>query len=245
MKRLFLDIETSLMEFYGFRVGYNINVGHHQIKEHSKITCISYKWEGSKAVKRLVWDKNQCDKELVRKAVDLIERADEVIAHNGDSFDIKVIRTRAYYHKIPMNHSIKSIDTYKEAKKLFKFSSNSLEFISLFSGFTGKHKTDFDLWVRVHKGNKKALKQMCEYCDNDVLELENVFNRMNVYIKPKTHVGEYTSDCPECGSDHTIINKHRVSASGTKSVQLQCQDCGKYHTIPESSYYKKKKIKKD
>ena len=93
----------------------------------------------------------------------------------------------------------------------------------------------FDLWKDITlKNDRKALKRMVKYCDNDVVILERVWDRLNEYVPAKTSIGRVYSDCPECGSEHTVIDKYRVSATGYKKVSLRCVDCGKYHTIAES-----------
>ena len=86
---------------------------------------VSWKWEGSKKVQHLDWGlKEQCDKKLVEKFIKVLDKADEIVAHNGDRFDIKWIRTRALYHGIEMRDTYTTIDTLKMCKKYLSLPSN-------------------------------------------------------------------------------------------------------------------------
>ena len=71
IKRLFFDIETSPMQVYTWRTGYNLNIGHENIIEDWKIICVCWKWEGEDKVHELRWDHNQCDASMVRKFIDV------------------------------------------------------------------------------------------------------------------------------------------------------------------------------
>ena len=71
-------------------------------------------------------------------------------------------------------------------------------------------------------------------------QLERVYQRLAPYLTAKTHRGGRVSSCPECSSQNTEINRHRISAAGHKKVQFRCLDCGKYHTVPESKWIKEK-----
>jgi hypothetical protein len=40
-------------------------------------------------------------------------------------------------------------------------------------------------------------------------------------------------------------SKKRLSALGTSRIQMQCQDCGKYHTVSERIYQQYLQIKEE
>ena len=42
--------------------------------------------------------------------------------------------------------------------------------------------------------------------------------------------------CPECGSEDLRHSQTRYSAAGTPRVQVQCNDCHKYHTVANRTY---------
>lgn len=238
MKVLSYDIETSYNIVKAWRAGYNLVITHKDIIKERGIICISYKWLGEK-VQNLTWDKNQCDKKMIEKFIKVLKEADIIVAHNGDKFDIKWIRGRAIKHGISMSPDILAIDTCKEARKLFNLNSNKLDYIANYLGVGGKIQTGgLQLWddIILNK-DPKALKKMVKYCDNDVVILEKVYKKMIPYMKSKTTVSENRRACPECGS-RMNLDKYRVLASGAKQVQLNCTNCGKYHTIPLSIYNK-------
>lgn len=176
---------------------------------------------------------------MLQSFIKVLNQADEIIGHNSDKFDTKWIRTRCAYHRIAMMPDYKSIDTLKAFRGGFNMPTNRLDAIGRYFGVGKKIKTTEELWFDVwQKKSRKALSQMVRYCKQDVLLLENVFNIINPYVKPKTHLTGITRECPECGSDQLQINRHRVTVAGAKQVQFQCKDCGKYHTVSATKFYK-------
>ena len=238
MKVLSYDIETSYNIVKAWKAGYNLVITYKDIIKERGIICISYKWLGGK-VQHLTWDKNQCDKEMIRKFVRILKEADIIVAHNGDQFDLKWIRGRAIKHGISMPPDITAIDTCKQSRLLFNLNSNKLDYIAKYLGVGGKIVTGgLKLWDDVIlEKSSRALRKMVKYCDNDVVILEKVYKKMLPYMKAKTSVSENRRECPECGG-RMHLEKHRMLASGAKQVQLQCDDCGKYNTIPQSIYEK-------
>lgn len=242
-KRLFFDIETSPNLVFSWNVGHEVRIGHDNIVKERAIICICYKYEGSDKVYHLTWNKGD-DKKMLQKFASIINNADEVIGHNSDNFDIKWVRTRCIYHGISMTHDIKSIDTLKASRSKFRFNSNKLDYLGKYLGVGEKMETGgFDLWKDiVLKNSKKALTKMVNYCKQDVVLLEKVFQKLNPYIPHKTNAAAMFDRtaiaCPECLSEETVVNKHRISAAGVKSVTMQCKGCGKYFSLPQTKFDK-------
>ena len=244
IKRLFFDIETSPMIVYSWRVGYNINLPYDNVIEEWKVICISYKWEHEEEVKHLTWDKNQCDKKMLQEFIKIANQSDELIAHNGDRFDIKKVRTRCIYHRIPMFPKYRSLDTLKKAKGSFSFPNNKLDTIAQYLGVGAKLKHDgFEMWVKCVQGDKQALKDMVKYCDMDIVVLEDVYLTMQSYIKPNTHSGVHNGkdkcSCPICSNDEDLtLLKNDVTEKGTISRVIECDSCGHVYNISNASYKK-------
>jgi DNA polymerase III epsilon subunit-like protein len=240
IRRLFYDIEVSPGVYWAWRPGYNINLSYKNQLKEAAVICISFMWEGETKVHHLSWDKNQCDKKMLHSFIKVLESADEICGHNSDSFDLKWIRTRAIKHGLPMSPDFVAYDTWKEAKKLFRFDSASLDYITKYLGVSQKKDTGgAGLWVDVvFNKDKKALKKMISYCDGDVIAQSEVFAKMKPYLKSKQNYADYISDCPECGSENTTVSKRRSTAAGHKKIQFQCADCGRYHTVAASRYEK-------
>lgn len=251
IKRLFWDVETSPNVVLSWRVGYKINIDQENILKERALICIGYKWEGDEHAQVLTWDKNQDDKAMLKKFVQIANQADEMVHHNGDSFDLPWLLTRCAFHRIPTFPAYKTADTLAWAKKRFLFNSNKLDYIARYLGIGGKIKTEFGLWKSiVLNRDAKALKMMADYCARDVELLEQVWDRMQMLVPHKTHVGVHAKlekwTCPRCASESVKVNQTRVTAAGTVQKQMQCKKCGGNYTINRKSYedYVAAKLKK-
>lgn len=240
-KRIFFDIETSFNVVACWQIGYKLNIGPESIIKERAIVCICWKEEGSKKVNYLTWNKGD-DKAMLIKFAKIMNSADELIGHNSDAFDEKWIRTRCLKHEIPLLPDFKTVDTLKLSRKGFRFNSNKLDYISKFLGLKGKVETGgYQLWQDIiFKNSKTAMNKMVKYCQNDVVILEEVYNRLAPYIVSTSnkgqHIGHGKCSCSNCGSKHTISNGTRLSASGILKRRLQCSDCGSYFSVTEKQY---------
>jgi len=241
-KRLFFDIETSYCEGWFWRPQFKTNITYDQVLKESKIICICYKWEGSDRMYSLKWDKG-CDKELIKKFIDVLLDADEVVGHNSDKFDLKWVRTRCLVHGCKSLPDFKSIDTLKISRSKFNFPSNRLDAIGKYLGFGGKMEhSGIQLWHDIiQKNSAKAMKEMIDYCKRDVELLEKVYLKLEGYAKHKTHIGMHEGNdscsCPNCGSERTVLNGRRINAVGNVNVVMHCKhDCGKYFQVSLRAY---------
>lgn len=243
-KRLFFDIETSPNIGFFWSVGGKQYIPYDNIIKERSIICICYKWEEEDITYSLTWDSHQDDKNMLEKFIEVANEAQELVAHNGDKFDLPWIRTRCLFHGIPMFPSYVTIDTLWHSRSKFRFNSNKLDYISNYLGVGGKISTDFDLWKHiVLENNEASLKEMVEYCCNDVVILEKVYNKISSYIPSKVHYGALENNgdracCPECGSKNVKHHLTRYSALGIPKIQLQCKDCGRYYTVSDKIYKK-------
>lgn len=235
-RRLIFDIETSPNIGFFWSAGYKINIDYSNIIKERAIICICYKWEGEKKVYSLQWDENQDDKAMLEEFIQIANEADELVGHNGDKFDLAWIRTRCLFHGIQMFPKYSTIDTLKVSRSKFRFNSNKLDYIAKYLGIGAKIRTTFSLWrdILLDK-DEKAMKAMIKYCKGDVVILEQVWEKLKAHTESKIHYGALYNDdkasCPECGSNDLQLVKTRMTASGTKRLQYQCKDCGKYHTF--------------
>lgn len=240
-KRLFFDIETSPMVVYSWRVGYKLNISYENIIDDWKIIAICYKWQGENTVHALTWDKDHSDRTMLEEFVKVANSADELIGHNGDRFDIKKIRTRCIYHRIPMFPKYRSLDTLKKARGGFAFDSNKLDAIAKYLGVGAKVEHEgFPMWVKCLKGDKVALDNMVFYCKGDVVVLEDVYTAMQHYIKPNSHSGVANGgtkySCPICGCEEIELIKNDVTEKGTISRVVKCKSCTHHYNISNKSY---------
>jgi DNA polymerase III epsilon subunit-like protein len=229
-KRLFFDIETSFNIGIFWRSGYNLNINPEDIIHERAIICVAWKWEGKSKVHSLHWDEDQSDKQLLKDFLKELNKADEIIAHNGDRFDIKWLRTRCVINEVPMFPVYQTIDTLKIAKAQFNFNSNKLDYIAQVLGVGAKTKHEgLDMWKKIvlHK-DPVALNDMIEYCKNDAVVLENVYHKLRPYSKTKVNYavlrGGEKYECPNCGTDRVKINKTYTTAQGTIKHHMRCRD---------------------
>lgn len=234
-RRLFFDIEVSPNLVFSWRIGNKIPLNYDNIISERAIICICYKWEGESQVHSLTWNRGN-DKQMLVKFMKVMEEATESVAHNGDKFDEKWLRTRCIYHKIPAFPKYTTTDTLKLARGGFNFNSNRLDYIARYLGEDGKHDHGgLDTWKNIVLRNSKSdLDHMVKYCKQDVRTLEKVFKRFIPYTTHKVHAGVVdglnSTSCPECGGFHFQNRGLLITASGTKKQRRQCQDCGKYST---------------
>ena len=243
VKRLFWDIETSPNVVLSWRTGAKLFIGHENIIKERAIICICHKWEGQKKVHALAWDDGD-DKKMLEDFGKVIEEADELVAHNGDKFDLRWFNGRRLIHGMEPLSVVKTVDTLKIARKHFYLNNNRLDYLGKLLFGDGKIGTDFSMWKKILMDNDpNALEKMVKYCKKDVTLLARVWSRLRDYEVPKTHAAVNASGnvrdrwmCPHCGSDHVKKSKNRVTAKGMKQHQMNCLDCGRYYSIADSVY---------
>ena len=246
-RRLFYDIETSFCQGHFWWPGYKVSIGGDQLTQYPKIICVSYKWEGEDKVYNLRWDKDQDDKTLVSKFIKVLNRSDEIVAHNGDEFDLKWIRSRALKHSLTMRPSYVAIDTYKLLKSSFRLPSNRLGEAAKYLGLDNKMDPGgIDTWRKIiFEQDEEALERMIEYCDQDVRTLEQLYQRLRNYVLPKFNYsvknGYTKTRCPECASNRLIVKKKITTPVGTIQRYMRCKDCNRGFKFSDSVYKKYKK----
>ena len=231
-KILIFDIETSPMKAYVWKLWKtNVNLDH-IINEWF---CIAWsaKWLYSTEVMGEVLTpeeiKREDDKRIISSLWDLINKADIVVAHNGNKFDIPRINARFIIHDLPPTKPYFSIDTCLIARRQFGFSSNKLDALAGYFNIPHKLDTDFDLWKRCLGGDQEALNYMLEYNKKDVTILEEVYLRLRPWIKNHPNVGNLNDDrcaCAYCGSQHVeIIPDQWYYTNVGKYPIYRCEEC--------------------
>lgn len=173
--------------------------------------------------------RNQSEEELLKKLHEILCEANVVIAHNGDSFDIKKINARFIIHRIGPPTPYKTIDTKKVAKSIASFDSNSLNNlgIDLDEGEKIKHR-GFDMWEGCMAGVESDWLDMESYNKMDVILLEKVYLRLLPWIKNHPNLSAYSDrpSCPRCMSP-TITQSRGAYLSNSKVYKrYQCMGCG-------------------
>ena len=172
----------------------------------------------------------QNDKRIVKSIFELIDKADIVIAHNGDKFDLRKLNTRFLFYELGTPSSYQSIDTLKHARKQLSVTSNRLDYLGKFFGLDRKIETGgFELWANCLRGDEKALKDMETYNIQDVKLLEDVYLFLRPYIKPHPNLALFIDDelkrCPTCGSDQLEWKSEYITTVSVYA-EYKCKCCG-------------------
>ena len=241
IKRLFFDIETSYYLVPTFQF-WKVNINPDNILREKKIICIAYKWQYEDKVHVLKWDENQDDTKLIKDFIQVIKDADELIAHNGDKFDIKELRTRAILTGNLMFPIYRTLDTLKKSRQYFRFPSNKLDYLGKVLNVGRKLDHEgMKLWIDIceHK-NKASLKKMIEYCVQDVAVLEDVYFALSPYIYHNTNMavlkGGEKWHCPECASQNVQLSHTDATAMGYIKRHMKCNSCRKFYKISNRTY---------
>lgn len=269
MRRLFYDIETSLSIGTFWRPSWRTRITYEQVIHHSRVICISYAWETDlidarerakqngenpttameEVVQSLRWDRGD-DQMMLKQFAVIADRADEMIAHNGDRFDMKHLATRCVKLGVDWNPYNATYDTLKRCRGDFNFPSNRLNDVAEFLGVPGKTKTKYDWWKKItiaafidrtfDEEYDGYMDEMVFYCNRDVVVLFLVWEIIAPAGKHKHHAGVMAGgekySCPHCGGTHIKSNKRRVSRTGMIKRDMWCKDCRKYYTISNKTY---------
>lgn len=202
----------------------------------------SYKWLDEKKIHHVklpdfaAYKKNKYDdKVLVGYLWSLFNRADIIIAHNGNAFDLKKVRTLFLKHRLSPPEPYKQIDTKLVAKRYFNFDSNSLKDLAKYLGISQKIDTGgHELWRDCENGVKKAWRLMEEYNNQDVKVLEELYLIMLPYMDNHPNIGLLNGEleaCPNCGSFKIQKRGFDYTRAG-KSQRIQCQNCSAWSKQP-------------
>ncbi len=241
-KVLLFDIETSLIKYGGFglRTEY---IDYRTIIKDWYIISAAWKWLGEKKIYTASLCADDADLEaiwssdysVVKALAEVVEEADVLVYHNGDKFDLKKLRTRMIKHDMqPFNRKIVSIDTLKQARKYFGFTSNRLDYIGQFLGVGRKSQHGSNLWINILKREDlyNTVKKIEKYNKGDIVLLENVYKKMSPYIDQPVRDKEILARCtnPYCGSYKVSKQGTKLTAGGIRKQQFKCSDCGRWHT---------------
>ena len=249
---LIIDVETAAATAMTFG-RFKINLSQDNIvDEGGWILCASWRWLGEETNHSIHLNSTevalQDDSRIVERMIELLDEADAIVAHNGCSFDHKVIQTRATFHGYAKLPTVKVLDTLLLARRYLRLPSNKLDSIGEYFGLGRKIDTGgIRLWKEVQQGSVQAMKDMVEYCQQDVDLLHDV------YVKLR-HLGTagnafnaalyYNDDkmrCNVCGSDELTPTERKVSTTVSQFDEYFCNSCGSLHKTRKSSVSKSKR----
>lgn len=230
---LLYDIETTHNIVALFQLFHNDYVSHQNVLNERYIVCAAWKVLGEKQVHavstlddaKLYAKDPHSDLHVCKRLHEELSKADVIVAHNGDQYDIKFSEARMIKHGLSPLPPITKIDTLKTAKDRFLFNSNKLDYLGQYLEVGKKIPTEPGLWLGVLKGDKSAIRKMVEYNKGDVELLERVFNKLRPYMANFPNRELYgDKGCPRCGS--LKIQRRGVHRAVTQTYQrYQCMSC--------------------
>ena len=232
---LLYDIETFPIEGYvwGLR---KQNVPLNMIKRDWSMMSFAAKWLGEPGIvyrdNRKARDPRD-DSKLLPPLHKLLSAADIIVAHNGDKFDIRKIRSRFLATGLPPLPPITSVDTLLASRKLFAHTSHRLEFLSqaLLAEKKSTHGQypGFELWRACMMKDPAAWQECQDYNEQDVVTLEELYLLMRPWIDGHPNVANFTEPdspaCPKCGSANVVQKGYRHTQVG-RYARYRCTDCG-------------------
>lgn len=230
-KILIWDVETApiLSNVWALKADY---INYDMMIESTFMLTWAAKWHGQQQVFSARLNSAEAlardDKGLVAPLIDLYNEADFTVAHNGDRFDVPILRTRALVNGLPNLAPVTQIDTLKWARSGFKFASNRLDYLAQHLGVGEKaHTGGWSLWERCLEGDEKALRKMERYNRRDIRILEGVFDRLLPYAKNVPALSFTQEGCPVCGSYNMTRQGYRRT-NVCRYQRWKCEDCGRW-----------------
>lgn len=236
MKTLIIDIETSPMLGYFWRLG-KAHMGIDNVLEHSKLLTVGYRFSGEDFTFVLFRGKRPYEDFLVMVR-DVLDEADVVVAHNGAKFDIPYLNAQFAKYNIPPPKPLILVDTLHIAKKNFELGGNSLANLAKFLGVEVQKKdhakfAGMNLWKEFMAGNPEAIKEMVDYNRADVDCLYQVYEKIKPFahnLPPMANIdGLRGIVCPFCGSHKVQQRGYRFTKVG-KYSRYFCTSCTKWST---------------
>jgi len=232
-KVMVYDIETSLVRIDHWGTG-KTYIRHDQLvpgeEGETRIISIAWKYVGEDNVYALTWD-DGCDKAMMKEFMGYYNECDMVIGQNNNSFDNKLVATRAAKHGFPLNRFVKSFDIYRKVKSVLKLQSYSMAYMAKFFGLTLKQSHEgIRMWKMIQYGTpaekKEYLAKMVEYNVGDIVTTEELYMKLRPYMGAVSHVGVSEGkprwSCPVSGSEDVEWINTIYTEAGTVQRILFC-----------------------
>lgn len=175
-----------------------------------------------------------CDKQIVIKALEIIDSADIVVAHNGKRFDWRHIRGRAIKHGLTPPKKPYIVDTLAEARKS-AFPSNSLGALADHLDLARKEKNEAETSKLITGSMTERLehiRKQTKYGLADLPPLKGIYYRLRPWMEKHPNMGAFTGVpcCTHCGStDFWHKGKSILDGGNAMRLSYECKNpqCGK------------------
>lgn len=228
-RRCYLDIETFPLTGRAWGPKWETSL----IRIDKPITLASFAWKfDDTPVQCIALPDVGSQSALVKALWKVFDEAQIIVAHNGKAFDIK--QSNAFFltnHLTPPSPYV-VVDTKTEAKRYFKFPSNSLDDLGQFLGVGKKEATGgIDLWWGCEANEPEAWRKMKKYNKQDVVLLEKIYTTMLPWMRIHPNLNVYedrVKSCRNCLSQRLQSRGKQVLRNG-HALRYVCNDCGAWN----------------
>lgn len=230
MRVAYIDVETTPILAWVWKL-YQPIIGIDQIVEPTRVMCHAVRWEGQKRTK---FDAEWLDggrEGYLARLHKMIDEADVLVHWNGQSFDTPHIMRELKEAGFDPPSPFRQLDLMLGVKKVFRFESNKLDYIS--QRLLGDRKvshTGFRLWLDVMAGDEKARRLMAKYNRQDVDLLVDQYEELKAWVPLPINRSVVDGDgagCPACGSAD-LMPRGYAYTKASKYRRFWCRDCGKW-----------------
>lgn len=229
-KLLFWDTEFTMSTVRGYGTKWDYQV--REIVEHQKLMCYQYAWDDGK-VHFVSWHDFRTYKQFLKSLSDLLDEANDTVAHNGVGFDNPMVNTQFAMHGIKLPSPYRTIDTLLHARRIWKFPSNSLNDLGEFLHLGSKEKVTYahlqDEFM-TRGASTRCKNAMKRYGVQDVELLRQIYYVERPQIKNHPNLAVVAGDkdaCPKCLGHNVHVKKYWYT-NAQKYVQYYCDDCKSY-----------------
>lgn len=215
------------------------------------LLCIGYKWLGEKKVGMIrpkdmeKFRKNpRNDRQMLKEFMALVEKADAVVSWNGKGFDWRFLQTRILKHRLGYLPPVPHVDlllTSRATTKMRRSLDNTGKFFDMKNQ---KIPLEIDRWMDAGRGDEKALQEIIDHCEADVLMTEEAYALFAPLSRVHPNVAIINGEpegCPRCGKSgmlqrrgkrpvQVLIEKGRIQALRHYRIRFHCQNCGHWPT---------------
>lgn len=164
------------------------------------------------------------DKWLVKRFREVVENADIVVGHYSTRFDYPFLQARALYHNLdPFPTDIRHIDTWRISRDKLRLNSNRLASVAAHLGLEEKTALSGPIWIKAMAGHKASIKYVVEHCIQDVVVLEQVYEKIKSLRADNPKVSH--EGCPTCGSQK-VQKRGFARTVKAKKQRFSCGACG-------------------
>jgi DNA polymerase elongation subunit (family B) len=227
MKRILVfDLETSPAKGYAFGKYDQTLLGWESRDTIGSLMCIAWRWLDEKKTHVVSLNDVENEKALLDILWGLFDKADVLLGHNIDNFDVKYANGRFFFHGMTPPAHYDTVDTLKIARRRFRFPSNSMDDLAFYLGLDGKIETGGKkLWLNCMKGDQRAWRLMKKYNKWDVDLNIQIYERMLGWSVKTIHTDFDRPACSACGSNG-VQNAGFESKGGSKHQRWKCTSCG-------------------